>query len=90
MKLRARALGLTIGVLMGVGTFAATLISLQFGQGNTLRSLRGIFLGYNISILGALLGLIWGFVDGFILGALIAVLYNAFDKRLYKSGAGVS
>ncbi len=85
MKLRVGALGLAHGIMWGVGVFVATLLSIQFGRGETIRTLSFIFPGYDWNIGGAFLGLLWGFVDGFVVGALIAWLYNTFCKMLYKS-----
>ena len=84
MKIRARALGLAIGLVCGVGIFVLTLLSLWKGAGITLGLLGILFFGYTVSFGGAFLGLIWGFVYGFLCGALIALLYNAFHEMLYK------
>jgi hypothetical protein len=91
MKIRARALGLTIGSVSGVGIFILTLLSVLRGSlGATLGSLMIPFYGYTVSYGGAFIGLIWGFVYGFICGAFIALLYNAFHKMLYKKEASAS
>lgn len=84
MKLRARALGLAIGLVLGVGTFIGTFLSLLKGGGLTLSKLGLFFFGYTVSFGGAFVGLIWGFIYGFVCGALVALLYNAFHKMLYK------
>jgi len=89
MKIRVRAFGLAVGIVCGLGIFVATICDVARGKGETLGSLDSFFLGYSISVSGAIVGLIWGFVDGFICGALIAWLYNILHKVLYKSeGAG--
>ena len=85
MKLRVRAFGLAVGIVLGLGIFLATLCDVVREKGETLQSLESFFLGYSISFSGAIVGLIWGFVDGFICGALIAWLYNILHKVLYKS-----
>ena len=38
-----------------------------------------VYLGYNISPLGAAIGLLWGLVDGFVGGAVFALLYNTLQ-----------
>jgi hypothetical protein len=90
MKLRARALGLAIGTIWGLGVFVATLWSLQFGQGEFVWAISVYFLGHTRSIGGAFVGLLSGFVEGFVFGALIALVYNAYQKMLYKPDKNVA
>jgi len=90
MKLRVRALGLAIGIVWGVGVFAATLLSLQIGKGETIGTLSVILIGYTVSVGGAFLGLLWGIIYGFVCGALIALLYNIFHKMVYKSSGSAA
>lgn len=79
MKLNVKALGLSAGIIWGVGIFLLTVWFLIMGyEGKTLVKLANVYLGYSVTIGGAFVGLIWGFVDGFISGALIAWLYNKF------------
>ncbi len=78
MKLSAKGLGLSLGILWGLSVFLATLWIIWRGGGATLQKLSQFYLGYSVTLGGAIVGLIWGFVDGLIVGALIAVLYNAF------------
>jgi hypothetical protein len=85
MKLRVRAFGLAVGVVCGLGIFAATLIDAARGAGRTLGLLNAFIWGYEITFVGAILGFIWAFVYGFIGGALIAWLYNIFYKAMYKA-----
>ena len=86
MKLRSRALGLALGVVVGLAYFVAILISLFLGGGITFGHIQPLF-GFWVSrsIPGAILGCVWGFVFGFISGALVAWLYNFFHRHLYKS-----
>jgi len=81
MQLRARAFGLATGIVVGLGIFFMTLISLWFGSGETIDALVVPFPGYGRSYLGALVGLLWGFIDGFIAGALLAWLYNRLSSK---------
>ncbi len=87
MKISKRAMGLSLGIVWGVAIFCITLWAMARGQGETLRLLKGYYLGYNVTFGGAVIGLLWGFLDGFIGGALIACLYNTFYKIFYKTEA---
>jgi hypothetical protein len=86
MKLRARALGLAVGVLMGVVYFVAVLYSLWFGNGQKIFYFIW-YPGYDRTYLGAIIGLIGGFIEGFIIGSVVALLYNFFHKKIYKTDA---
>jgi protoporphyrinogen oxidase len=73
------ALGLSVGVLGGLGLFAATLILVFAGGpvvGPTLGLLGHYFPGYSVTWSGSLLGLFYGFLSGFIGGWLFAGLRN--------------
>jgi protoporphyrinogen oxidase len=73
------ALGLSVGVLGGLGLFAATLFLLLAGGpviGPTLGLLGNYFPGYSVTWSGSLLGLFYGFLSGFIGGWLFAGLRN--------------
>lgn len=73
------ALGLSVGVLGGLGLFAATLILVLAGGpvvGPTLGLLRHYLPGYSVTWSGSLLGLFYGFLSGFIGGWLFAGLRN--------------
>jgi len=78
MKLNAKAFGLAAGIFWGLGLGLLTLISIITGGfGNTLLyPITELYIGYEVSYLGALIGLIYGFVDGFIGCYIFAALYN--------------
>jgi hypothetical protein len=79
MHLDRRALGLALGLLWGGGVFVATLWIVIAGMGGEhLALLRRFYLGYSVTVVGALIGLVYGFIDGFIGGWLTAWLYNRF------------
>lgn len=80
MKLDQKAMGLALGILVGLAVFAATIWVVVSGGGYHLGLLKQFYIGYQISVLGAFIGLIYGFVDGFIGGWLLAWLYNKFAK----------
>jgi hypothetical protein len=78
-ELNKKALGLSVGIVAGIGIFITGLISIS-GYGSELVDLIGkAYVGYDSSFLGSLIGLVYGFVDGFIGGYLIAWLYNKFN-----------
>ncbi len=84
MKLNAKALGFTLGILWGLAIFIVTLASLWTTGGYGEKFLHGIasvYPGCSISYIGALVGLGYGFVDAFICGWLIAIIYNFFTKE---------
>lgn len=87
MKLRARALGLAVGIVWGLGIFVATIWSASLGGGRTLGLLSAYYYGYSVGFGGAIVGLIWGFINGFIFGSAVAWLYNKFHNVIYKTDA---
>jgi hypothetical protein len=86
MEIRKRALGLAMGLLLGLAMMLGTWWLLFFdAPGGVISSAQGFFIGYTYSFVGGLIGFFWGFVWGFIAGVLIAWLYNLFSKILYKT-----
>lgn len=84
LRLNARAWGIAVGLLLGVGLFAATnVLVIKGGEvvGPHLAQLRFYFPGYTVSFLGSLIGFVYAFVLGYVLGRLIGVSYN----RLVRS-----
>ena len=83
MKLKPNALGLTAGIIWGVGLMLVTWWSLiLYPTGGAILQLIGRFyIGYSVSFLGSIIGLIWGFIDGLICGYIFALLYNLFAKE---------
>ena len=79
MRLNVRALGLTLGILWALGVFfiaiAAMVIPGDWGD-QMVGLLGNFYVGYEASVIGALVGALWGLADGFVGGALIAWLYN--------------
>jgi hypothetical protein len=78
-KLNARAWGITMGLLLGVGLFIATNILVIKGGpqvGPHLALLRVYFPGYRVTFLGSLIGFVYAFVLGYALGRLIGSVYN--------------
>lgn len=74
------ALGLAVGTVVGLTIFAATLfLVLRGGEvvGPNLALLGQFFIGYTVTLKGALVGLIYGLVFGFVLGWLMGFLRNS-------------
>jgi ribose/xylose/arabinose/galactoside ABC-type transport system permease subunit len=78
MKLSPKALGLSLGILLGVALMVTTWIVMAQGGGGQLVKLHRIFPGYTVSLVGSIIGLVYGFVCGLIDGVIIAWLYNMF------------
>ncbi|EKD93003.1 MAG: hypothetical protein ACD_28C00278G0003 [uncultured bacterium] len=78
MKLSIKAFGLAAGLMWGSCLLILTLVAYYTGYGmNQLDFLLvGIYPGYSLSPVGALVGGIEGFVDGMLGGMIFAWLYN--------------
>jgi hypothetical protein len=75
LRASARAWGIATGLVLGIGTFAATLwLVIKGGEdaGTHLRRLSNIFPGYDVTVGGAVLGFFYAFVVGYALGRLLA------------------
>ena len=79
-KLDPLALGLSLGIVAGLGLLLATLLLLSIGgdvTGETLTLLAQFYPGYSVTAVGSLVGLGYGFFTGFVLGWGYAFLRNA-------------
>ncbi len=76
--LNQNALGLSMGILWGVGLFLLSVTSMFWGYGTEFVDMMGtLYLGAGSgSWAAAGLTLVWGFVDGFVCGWLLGWLYN--------------
>jgi len=85
LKLNARAWGIALGLLLGLGLAIATIVLVMRGGtavGPHL-SLLALFLpGYTVSFGGAFIGFAYLFVIGYAIGRLIGLVYN----KLARSG----
>jgi hypothetical protein len=85
LKLNARAWGIALGLLLGLGLAIATIVLVMRGGpavGPHL-SLLALFLpGYKVSVGGAFIGFAYLFVIGYAIGRLIGLVYN----KLARSG----
>lgn len=80
LGLPALSLGMSLGVVAGLGLLLATLFVLAprgGDMGQTLVLLNEFFPGYTVTAVGALVGLGYGFFTGFSLGWGYAFLRNA-------------
>ncbi|MCP4415825.1 MAG: NAD(P)/FAD-dependent oxidoreductase [Chloroflexi bacterium] len=79
-KLDPLALGMSLGIVVGVGLLLATLLLLLSGgdvTGETLTLLAQFYPGYTVTAVGGLVGLGYGFFTGFSLGWGYAFFRNA-------------
>ena len=84
-KLDGKALGISIGLLLGILIFLATNFLLYKGGdeiGPNLALLGQFFIGYEVSFSGSLIGMIYGLIAGFLIGWLIALFRN-FAVAIY-------
>ncbi len=81
LLLNSGILGLSLGILFGLGIFIATnWLVIKGGDhvGSHLRLLGQFFIGYKVTFLGSFIGFVYGFAVGTLSGALIAWIYNKF------------
>lgn len=84
LKLNARAWGIAVGLLLGLGLFLATMILIVKGGSDVGAhlSLLGMFLpGYRVSVAGAFIGFAYMFVIGYAIGRIIGGVYNALARE---------
>jgi len=82
-RLNERAWGITMGLLLGLGLFLATIVLVIKGgpsPGPHLSLLKAYFPGYRVTFLGSLIGFVYAFVIGYALGRLIGSIYNLLLK----------
>ena len=83
LQLNARAWGIAMGLLLGLGLFIATVFLVLRGGENVGAhlGLLGVLLpGYRVSIGGAFIGFGYLFVIGYAIGRVIGHLYNALAR----------
>ena len=79
IRLNAKLLGTVLGLILGFGLFAATLILVIRGgpnAGEHLGLLAQFFPGYSITYIGSIVGFLYAFLVGFVIGAVIGSVYN--------------
>ena len=83
LRLNARAWGIAVGLVFGLGLFLATMVLLMRGGpevGAHLRLLGKLLPGYSVTVSGAFIGLIYAFVIGYAVGRIIGSVYNALAR----------
>lgn len=78
-KLDPLALGLAVGIVVGLSLFIATVALLLKGGevvGPTLALLDNVLIGFTVTWSGAFIGLVEGMLGGFTLGYMFASLRN--------------
>lgn len=73
------AMGVAVGTVLGALIFLLTVFLVIKGGypiGPNLALLGQFFIGFTVSLPGAVIGLLWGFGTGFVLGWGFAVLRN--------------
>jgi len=84
LRLDAALLGITTGLIVGLGIFAATnWLVLKGGPvvGPNLALLAQFCPGYTVTFLGSLIGFVWGVIYGGVAGYLLARIYNHLVGR---------
>ena len=78
-RLNERAWGISLGLLLGLGLFFATMFLVIKGGPNVgqhLGLLGNYFPGYRVTGLGAVIGFVYAFVLGYGLGRVVGTVYN--------------
>jgi hypothetical protein len=79
-RINIKALGLSLGLTWAGGVFVLGFAA-SFGYGvDLVEFISRFYLGYEATLIGALVGALWAFVDAFIGGVVIAWLYNKFSS----------
>jgi hypothetical protein len=85
--LNAKAVGLALGLVCGLGIFVLTnWLVIKGGNrvGPHLSLLSQYFFGYRVTFLGSLIGFAYGFAVGTISGALISWIYNLVTNLRHR------
>jgi len=79
--LDAKAFALAAGIFWSVCIFVMTFVVMftDYGFG-LMTAISKIYIGYNISVLGAFIGAAYGFADAFIACYIFAWLYNKLSS----------
>jgi hypothetical protein len=77
MGLNPVTLGISGGLLWGLGLSLMTLMNIMTGYGTFFIALvESVYPGYSATVGGVLIALIYGFIDAFVGMYLLAWLYN--------------
>jgi hypothetical protein len=78
-RINARAWGISVGLVLGLGLLLATNLLVIKGGPNVgahLRLLSVYFPGYSVTFLGSLIGFVYAFVLGYGLGRIVGSVYD--------------
>jgi hypothetical protein len=83
-RINARAWGIAMGLVCGLGLLIATNVLILKGgpnMGAHLGLLRAYFPGYSVTFVGSLIGFVYAFVLGYLLGRLVGTVYDWLVER---------
>jgi hypothetical protein len=83
LKLNARAWGIAVGLLFGLGIFLATMVLVMKGGksvGPHLALIGQYLPGYRVTVGGAFIGFVYLSVIGYGVGRIIGGVYNALVR----------
>lgn len=83
-RLNSRFLGISLGLLFGVGLFVATnWLVIKGGEnvGQHLALLSNFFPGYRVTFPGSLVGFVYAFVLGYGMGVVLAAAYAMAQRK---------
>jgi hypothetical protein len=83
LRLNARAWGIAVGLVFGMGLFLATMVLLMKGGlqvGAHLGLLGKLLPGYSVTVGGAFIGFGYAFVIGYAVGRIIGSVYNSLAR----------
>ena len=78
-RMNARAWGIAMGLVLGLGLLIATNVLVLKGGpdvGQHLSLLANYFPGYSVTFVGSLVGFVYAFVLGYGLGRIIGTVYD--------------
>ena len=82
---KTRAVALTLGIMWGSIMMLMTFISCYTGYGKEFLALMsGLYIGYEVSLMGSFVGFIYGFLDAFIAVYVFKIIYNFIYQRVSK------
>jgi hypothetical protein len=84
VRLNARAWGVAVGLLFGLGLFVATNVLVLKGGpsvGRHLGLLSAFLPGYRVTLTGSLIGFVYAALIGYAVGWTIGRLYNALARN---------
>lgn len=75
--LNAPKFGLALGIMCALWMLIIGITATYAGYGTEIVKVLGsIYIGYDLTLIGAIVGGVWGFLDGLIGGFIFAWIYN--------------